>query len=83
METLKDLKTIRDNAPEGATEFTTRFGKYEYYKFSIHGCWYYFEGNNWVPIERPQIVSRSLSDINRIIELLETNKRLFNKLTNT
>lgn len=50
-ETLEELKAIIDNAPDNtASQFTSRFGRCKYYKFSHHGCWYYYEGNNWIPI---------------------------------
>ena len=50
-ETLEELKAIIDNAPDNtASQFTSRFWRCKYYKFSHHGCWYYYEGNNWIPI---------------------------------
>jgi len=77
IENLEELKAIINNAPDGlATDFTLRFGRVKYYKFSPHGCWYYFEGNNWIPIERPQRSTRSLSDIKRIIEMMEATQGL-------
>ena len=72
METLEELKAIIAGKPDNtATEFTLRFGRCKYYKFSRHGCWYYYEGNNWVPLEKPQLATRALSDIKQIIELME------------
>ena len=73
-ETLEELKAIVDNKPDNtASEFTSRFGRCKYYKFSSHGCWYYYEGNNWIPIDKPQLPTRSISDIKLIIDLIESS----------
>lgn len=46
-------------------------GRCKYYRYSILLGWFYFDGGHWIPIKTPSHVSRSLSDIKRIIELEE------------
>lgn len=72
METLEELKAIIDGKPERntATEFAVIFGKVEYYRPTKLSGWYYFDVCKWIPIDRPDFATRSLSDIERIIELM-------------
>lgn len=68
METLEELKAIIDNAPEGAQFFDGRYFKFDgdYIQICINKDreWFYIDANE---IRLP----RSLSDIKRIIELME------------
>lgn len=75
METLKELKTIRDNAPEGATHVNYAY----YFKKQYDSDWMYCEINksHWeFDDDNAESDMRSLSDINRIIELMELNQNM-------
>lgn len=73
METLEELKAIRDNAPEGSTHievggYYIRSGDlFDFYFSRIH--------KDWVQLNI-SVTTRSLSDINRIIELMELNQNM-------
>jgi len=77
-ETLEDLKAIVDNAPDGATHYSSIEGVY--YKFECE-CWmwgpygsvlfHFVQGDDFVCEN-----IRSLSDIKRIIELMELNENM-------
>ncbi len=75
METLKELKAIRDNEPEGATHIDVdddyvKFIDDEMYHYSfVRGC-------GWSSDYVSPCELRSLSDINRIIELMELNQNM-------
>lgn len=75
METLEELKAIRDNAPEDATHFDED-GDY----IKISGNYLYcYNGITWFEIDFCGSL-RSLSDINRIIELMEAVEALPDKI---
>lgn len=70
METLEELKAIRDNAPDGATSIDDAG---DYIRGSIYDeIEYYCSHSGWVEVDMCDFnVMRSLSDIERIIELTE------------
>lgn len=77
-ETLDELKAILDNAPDGATHYSNC--ESAYYKFKCE-CWMFccrgktlfefVQDDDYVCDEL-----RSLSDIKRIIELMELNQNM-------
>ena len=67
-ETLEDLKAIVDNAPDGA-EYVSICGS-GYAKFENNVFLQWIHGK-WVGMVTGNIYSRSLSDIERIIELMK------------
>lgn len=72
METLEELKAIRDNAPDGATHISEFV--HCYVKLNV-GYYFWWDGDAWYPLDGPLLL-RSLSDINRIIELMEINEAM-------
>lgn len=74
METLEELKAIRDNAPEGAISIFGDTYLDANNRFYAAGCW--FGSSGYIEIKQP---TRSLSDIKRIIELMELNQALQHK----
>ena len=71
METLEQLKTISDNAPEGATHIDDVD---TYWKVVSEFDYYFYDGLHWDDSEPLENGARSLSDIERIIELEEKLK---------
>lgn len=77
IETLEELKSIIDNAPEGATHFGIDCVYYQYEKADTIAVWreYYKRKSNFVLSQCICMMDlRSLSDIKRIIELMEQVK---------
>jgi len=72
-ESLEELKSIIDNAPEGATHLDDIN---TYWKVNSEFDYYFHDGNQWDYSEPLENGTRSLSDIKRIIELIEDEKRL-------
>lgn len=80
MESLEELKAIIAGKPDGATDFSNRFNKLIFYKHSFLLGWFYWDGSCYRPLNTcPSNKTRSLSDIKRIIELMESNSKLQNK----
>lgn len=81
METLKELKAIRDNAPEGANQVEMHSsGNINcYIKYTEKGVFVWHE-KEWFNAIKKELghcwLIRSLSDINRIIELMEINEAM-------
>lgn len=80
METLEQLKAIRDNAPDGATHADAercyvRFSQINRGRY-VFVCTCDYIG--WVGANSA-LLSRSLSDINRIIELMEQIETICNE----
>ena len=75
MEGLEELKAISIGAPEDgkAEVFTKTRGYINYYRVPNAGTWYVFKEGTWERAVRPTTSTRSLSDINRIIELVENS----------
>ena len=71
METLEELKEIIDNAPDEATHID---GDKEYVKFIE--CEMYHYSCEWASVYDFPLELRSLSDIERIIELMEATQDL-------
>tara|TARA_R110002073_G_scaffold133936_4_gene281479 strand:- start:23563 stop:23847 length:285 start_codon:yes stop_codon:yes gene_type:complete len=79
-ESLKELKGIIDNAPEGATHFGIDFIYYKYEKADSVAVW-----REYIKIKSTFVLNqcicmmnlRSLSDIKRIIELMEWQESAF------
>lgn len=72
METLEELKAIIAGKPEGATDFSNRFNRLMFYKYSFLLGWFYWDGGCYIPLNTfPSNKTRSLSDIERVIELME------------
>lgn len=75
-ETLEELKAIRDNAPEGANqvEIHSSGNVNCYLRYAENGVFVWYEGK-WIDGNKKLLSHcwfiRSLSDINRIIELME------------
>ena len=65
-ETLEELKAIVDNAPDGAVSIFKNTYIDGNGRFYSDGAW--FGVNGYIEIKQP---TRSLSDIKRIIELME------------
>lgn len=77
-ETLEELKAIRDNAPESATLYDGEYFKFEndeYHRWSM-----IFDIQDWNIDLEPSCEVRSLSDIERIIELMEKVESLEEEL---
>lgn len=76
METLKELKGILDNAPISATHYDSdNF----YVKFECNELYYFF-GGKWRVLHFDTLeLMRSLSDIKRIIELMEQVEQICNE----
>jgi hypothetical protein len=72
METLEQLKTIRDNAPDGATHI---YDVDTYWKVVSELDYYFYNGSHWDVSEPLKNATRSLSDIERIIELMEQSSK--------
>lgn len=75
METLDELKAIRDNAPEGAILYDGEYFKFEgddYHRWASI-C----DIQDWYVDLEPSCDIRSLSDIERIIELMEWQQNAF------
>ena len=72
METIQQLKAIANNAPEGATHYNKE-GDYKYLNLTrFSGNQAFTSNENLINIMPNKLYGlRSLSDINRIIELLE------------
>lgn len=75
METLEQLKEVIKNAPDGATHYDEDG---DYIKFGINYP-YWYDGSTWFELESCGSV-RSLSDIKLIVELMESNKALIDKI---
>lgn len=85
METLEELKAIVDNAPDGSTHYDRK----NYFTFvsEFDDGLYYSHWRKWVNHKQSIVLYqsrgidniRSLSDIKRIIELMEYAMRLENK----
>ncbi len=76
-ESLEELKAIIDNAPDGATHFGIDCVYYQYEKADSIAVWreYYKRKSNFVLNKCICMMDlRSLSDIKRIIELMERVK---------
>ena len=82
-ESLEDLKAIVDNAPDGATHYSVN--QYDFIEgyFKLHNCncLCYYGGKGWVDIGEDTSIDgnhyvRDISDIKRIIELMEHIKGL-------
>jgi hypothetical protein len=67
-ESLEKLKAIIDNAPEGATHLDDIN---TYWKVISEFDYYFHNGSQWDDSEPLENGTRSLSDIERIIELME------------
>ena len=70
-ETLEELKAIVDNAPDGAVSIFKNTYIDGNGRFYSDGAW--FGVNGYIEIKQP---TRSLSDIKRIIELMELNQNM-------
>ena len=68
METLEELKAIIAGKPDGATHITQHRCVYLYKK--CDGSFFWWDGDGWFNLDKP-VCLRSLSDIERIIELME------------
>lgn len=68
METLKQLKAIVENAPEGATHVSDSNVYFCFIDGVPHNFW--VNGDEWVDCRIPTF-TRELKDINKIIQLLE------------
>jgi hypothetical protein len=82
-ETLEELKAIRDNAPEGSTHACIENGTH--YQFKVIGLdAEIYTGNGWLPYSGcalPDLCGvRLISDIERIIELMERVERVEDSL---
>lgn len=76
VETLEELKAIIAGAPEGAESISEHVNAY----LKQHdGNYYWWDGDGWYNIHC-HVGARSLSDIERIIELTEYAMRLEEKL---
>jgi len=73
METLEELKAIRDNAPDGATHIDD---VNTYWRVISEFDYYFYDGCKWDDSEPLENGTRSLSDIKRIIELMELNQNM-------
>ena len=75
MQTLEQLKTVSDNAPDGATHIDCDD---DYVKFIDDEIYHYsfVRGYGWSNDYVTPCELRSLSDINRIIELMELNQNM-------
>lgn len=77
METLEELKAIRDNAPEGATHIASSVGQSRYLKHNVRRDFIYYDGRTFCAFPsrsgylRVCESIRELSDIERIIEQRE------------
>jgi hypothetical protein len=72
MESLKGLKAIIAGKPEGATLYDGEYFKFEndeYHRWSV-----IFDIQDWSIDLEPSCKVRSLYDMERIIELMETNR---------
>ncbi len=81
-ETLDELKAIIYNAPDGATHFGIDFIYYKYEKADSVAIWREYTQRKSTFVLNQCICMmnlRSLSDIKRIIELMESNSKLQNK----
>lgn len=67
-ETLEELKAIVDNAPDGATHIDDIK---TYWKVISEFDYFFHNGSQWDDSEPLENGTRSLSDIKRIIELME------------
>ena len=78
METLEQLKEIVKNAPEGATHYNKK-GEYKYLKLTyFNGYQAFVNGESTINVMPNKLYGlRSLSDINRIIELTKENNELY------
>lgn len=76
MENLNQLKSIVDNAPDGATHYADNGSQSVYLKHNIRREFVYFNGKTFNAFSSKSKyllgckLIRSLSDINRIIELI-------------
>ncbi|ANY29616.1 hypothetical protein BOX08_gp51 [Pseudoalteromonas phage BS5] len=74
METLEELKAIIAGKPEGATLYDGEYFKFEndeYHRWSV-----IFDIQDWNIDLEPSCKVRSLSDIERIIYLMELNQNM-------
>ena len=81
METLEELKAIRDRKPEGATLYDGEYFKFEndeYHRWSS-----IFDIKDWYIDLEPSCEVRSLSDIERIIDLMEATQGMLEVLAGT
>lgn len=82
METLEELKDIRDNAPEGATHIAKSTGQSRYLKHNVRRDFVYHDGRTFCafPSKSGYLKTcksiRSLSDIKQIIDLMEINQNM-------
>ena len=77
LETLEELKDIHEGAPDGATDYSSRFNRLLFYKYNFLLGWFFWDGSCYVPLrEGPSNKTRSLSDIKSIVELMEDNNKL-------
>lgn len=80
METLKELKAIIAGKPEGATHIAKSAGQSRYLKHNVRRDFIYYDGKTFCvfPARSGYLKTcksiRSLSDIERIIELMEQVK---------
>ena len=72
-ETLEQLKAIRDGAPDCGHGTCFIDSESIHWIVNCEGSWYYSlgKGHSWIDSDHPQDDIRSLSDIERQIELLE------------
>lgn len=77
MESLEELKSIIDNAPEGATHISSSIGQSRYLKHNVRRDFVYYDGRTFCAFPtgsgylKTCKLIRSLPDIKRIIELEE------------
>ena len=82
METLEQLKDIVKNAPDGATHLSSSVGQSRYLKHNVRREFVYYDGRTFCsfPSRSRYLIAcesiRSLSDIKRIIELMECVSKL-------
>lgn len=73
VETLEDLKAIIAGKPEGASHIDDIA---TYWKVVSEFDYYFYNGSQWDDSEPLENGTRSLSDIERIIELMELNQNM-------
>jgi len=85
MDALQNLKEIIKHKPDGATHIATSVGKIRYLKHNVRRDFVYYDGRTFCSFPsrswylRTCESIRELSDIERIIELMEENKYLQHK----
>ena len=88
METLEQLKAIVENEPEGATHIEILASSNIYYlkrvnQYGVYGYKFYsVDHDSYIDVGTVSGELRSLSDIKRIIELLEWQEKAFEAHSN-